>query len=423
MIAYIHRGMLAVPARTIQQELDITDDQMGWILSGFFWVYALGQVPSGWLGERFGSRIMLPVYAVLWSIAAGGLGVFRSFAGLLTCQLLCGLGQAGLFPCSMQTVSLWFPKTQRALASGFLGGFMQAGSFAASVLIAFLLRYWGWSPLFVALSTLGLIWALAFYLWFRDRPEEHGQVTRTELEEIRAGAELEPVVPSRNMSASARFRVTTWTEIVTSSSMILIASQQFFRAAGTVFYTTWFPRYLQETRGVSTEHSGYYSGLALVGLVVGSLAGGWISDVIYRQTGSLVFSRKGLSIAGILGCALCLTLAFFVDDPLMATIIIAGGAFSSGIASPAAYAITMDLGGTNVSTVFSIMNMSGNLGAALSPKLVNWLVKACDGRWAPVLLMYAGIYVGSAICWMLIDPRRPVTSRPEKQESFGESTS
>jgi cyanate permease len=74
----------------------------------------------------------------------------------------------------------------------------------------------------------------------------------------------------------------------------------------------------------------------------------------------------------------------------------------------------MDLGGKNVSTVFSVMNMSGNIGAALSPKFVNWLVDALDGNWSPVLLMYAGIYVGSAICWMMIDPRQQVAaSKPE----------
>lgn len=415
MIAYIHRGMLGVPAKTIGVDLEINDDRMGWILSAFFWTYAFGQIPSGWLGERFGSRRMLPIYALLWSMAAGGLGVFRSFAGLLSCQLVCGLGQAGLFPCSMQTIALWFPKTQRALASGFLGGFMQGGSFIASVVIAFLLRSWSWSSLFVALSTLGVAWAVMFFVWFRDRPEEHSQVTSAELAEIRIDRtkRVEPV--AADLLAIEDLAPTTWIEILTSPPMILIAAQQFFRAAGSVFYTTWFPRYLQETRGVSTEHSGYYSGLALLGIVIGSLAGGWISDLIYRQTGSLAVSRKGLSIAGIAGCAVCLVLAYFVADPLIATTIIAAGSFCSGIASPTAYAITMDLGGKNVSTVFSVMNMSGNIGAALSPKFVNWLVDALEGNWAPVLLMYAGIYLGSAICWMLIDPQRQVAdSKPAR---------
>jgi sugar phosphate permease len=413
-IAYIHRGMLAVPAKSIGAELQITDDQMGWILSGFFWTYAFGQIPSAWLGERFGSRRMLPVYAILWSLAAGGLGLFRSYQGLLACQLLCGLGQAGIFPCAVQTLAVWFPKTERAFASGLLGGFMQTGSVVASLLIAFLLRYSTWPTVFLALSTLGLVWAAVFYVWFRDRPEEHPQVTPAELEEIRAGWTMDVAEATSDNPPVDRKPATPWGAILTSPVMLLIAGQQFFRAAGTVFYATWFPTYLQETRGVSTEHSGYYSGLALMGVVVGSLVGGWISDVIYRQTGSLAVSRKGISVAGAIGCGLCLLLAYFVDDPLIATVVIAAGSFSSGIASPTAYAITMDLGGKNVSTVFSLMNMSGNVGAALSPKLVNWLVKACGGAWAPVLFMYAGIYFAAAFCWVLINPHRPVVATQDQ---------
>jgi ACS family glucarate transporter-like MFS transporter/ACS family D-galactonate transporter-like MFS transporter len=412
MIAYIHRGLLAVPAKTIARELALSEDQMGWVLSGFFWTYAIGQVPCGWLGDRFGTRRILPVYAVIWSAAAGAMGLATSFAELLTCQLWNGFAQAGIFPCAVRSIAHWFPKSQRALANGMLGSFMSVGGVLASVAIGFLLEFRNWHTVFLGLSSLGFVWAAAFFHWFRDRPEEHAAVNGEELRIIREEAKQPEAVGSDAVPVRSAVRdesvplSTPWLALFASVPMLLICGQQFFRAAGYIFYATWFPTYLQQTRGVSQEDSGYMAGLALAGVVAGSLTGGIVSDRIFARTGSLAASRKGLALAGLACCSLLVLAAYFIDDPLLASAVIACGSFCAGTANPVAYSLTIDLGCRNVSTVFSLMNMSGNIGAALSPKLVNWLVDASGKNWNSVLLLFAAIYLAATVCWSLIDTGR-----------------
>lgn len=430
-IAYVHRTYLSVPQVTIASELKLTTDQMGWIMWAFPFAYALGQLPAGWLGDRFGTRKMLPLFAAIWSAAAGGLGIAQTFGGMFGCQIVNGLGQAGIFPCCVKTISQWLPASRRAMANGLLASCMSVGAMVASALIGFLLRDWHWHIVFLALSTVGFVWAIAFFFWFRDRPEDHPAVNAEEVLLIRtepaparaADSEAKPPgaadarhseqerAPSQVPVSAAE--ATPWLTLLSSSTLLLICAQQFFRAGGYYFYQTWFPTYLQKTREVSQEHSGYLTGMALGGVVLGSLAGGFISDWIHTRTGSLAASRKGVATAGVSGCALFMLLAYFIDDALVASSVIACGAFCAGVANPVSYALTIDLGGKHVSMVFSIMNMVGNLGAMMSPKFVSWLVEATkqtDGteNWSLVLLLLVGMYAAATVLWLFINPKKPI---------------
>lgn len=431
-IAYIHRNLLPVPQERVARELGLSEDQMGTLFAWFFWAYAMGQLPCAWLGNRFGTRRMLPLFAALWSVAAAGLALCHRYEQLAVSQFANGLCQAGIFPCAVATIAVWFPKSERAMANGMLGAFMSVGAVIASASIGFLMRDplirlptalgaeipgLSWQSVFLALSTLGFVWAIVFFWWFRDRPDEHPAVGPEELMRIHGG-ELAPADNSTRPAGGpdAPRAVTPWGALLTSWPMLLICAQQFFRAAGYVFYGTWFPTYLRKTRDVSEEVSGYLTTLPLTGVVLGSLLGGLLADWIYRRTGSLALSRKGLSIGGLACCAVLMLVAYFIQDPLMAASVIALGAFCAGVANPLSYALSIDLAAGHVSVVFSLMNMSGNIGAALSPKFVNWVVdatsrSATEKNWAAALLLYVGIYVAGTLCWLAIDTRRPVVAR------------
>jgi MFS family permease len=314
------------------------------------------------------------------------------------------------------------------MANGMLGAFMSVGAVIASASIGFLMRDplirlptalggeipgLSWQSVFLGLSTLGFVWAILFFWWFRDRPDEHPTVGPEELRRIRGG---EPDSSRPVRAPGTSHPVTPWRELVTSVPMFFICAQQFFRAAGYVFYGTWFPTYLRKTRDVSEEVSGYLTTLPLTGVVLGSLLGGLLADWIYRRTGSLGLSRKGLSIGGLACCAILMLVAYFISDPLTAASVIALGAFCAGVANPLSYALSIDLAAGHVSVVFSLMNMSGNIGAALSPKFVNWVVDATsrsptERNWAAALLLYVAIYVAGTLCWLAIDTRRPVVTR------------
>ena len=193
----------------------------------------------------------------------------------------------------------------------------------------------------------------------------------------------------------------------------MICGQQFFRAAGAAFFQSWFPTYLQETRNVSTAKSGWLSTLPLIATVVAAILAGGLSDYVYRKTGRLTLARSGLAGLALFLCSLLVFSAWFVKDATSATLIVSAGAFFAAVAGPCAYASTMDMGGKNVSLVFSWMNMIGNFGAGL----VIWSVphfrsliegtpalqKLCGGNsWNAIPMLFGMMFLLSSLCWALL---------------------
>jgi MFS family permease len=402
-IAYIPRNCIGVAEEDIRAELDLSKDEMSVVMSSFFITYALLQIPTGWLAHVWGARRALTLFAAGWSVASG-LGALAGLPLLLLTRLGMGGAQAGLFPCSTGSVSRWLPARRWALANGLLGSFMQVGAVAAAILTGFLLEPLGWRWLFVLFAVPGLAWAGWFWLWFRDNPEDHPAVNEAERDLIRGGR------PASHPERRERSEPTPWRALFTSRAMICICSQQFFRAAGYMFFTSWFTTYLKETRHISTELAGILTSLPIAAYMLGSPVGGLVSDWVLARTGSRRLSRQGVSVVSLLGCALLIVCAYFIDDPWLAVLVIAAGTLCSSFAGPTAYTITIDMGGKHVAPVFSTMNMAGNIGAAVFPLLVPPLVDA--GSWDLVLFLFAGIYVAAAFCWMPFNPEGTIGERP-----------
>lgn len=401
MIAYIDRGCLAVPTKRIQKELALSVDEMANVMFAFYLAYAFFQLPGGWFTDRWGSRRSLTVLAIVWSGATALLGFGVGLWSLAVCQFVNGAAQAGLFPGCVNTISKWFPSHQRAFPSGALGAFMSVGAVITTTVTAALLNRLDWRTVFWSLSSLGVIWAIGFYFWFRDRPQDHRGVN---------GAELAMIQGTSATPEKGGALPTPWGILFSSPQMWLIAGQQFCRSLGYVFYQTWMPRFLMETRNVTEQSAGFLTSVTVSGVVLGSTLGGFIADLVLRRTGSRRLARQGLAIVGLVSSAGFVFTAYFVPDANTAAVVMACGAFCAGAAGPAAYTITMDVGGKHVSTIFSTMNMAGNIGGMLSPKLVGWLVYLTDENWNVVLLMFAAVYLLGAICWVRIDPNRPIVA-------------
>jgi MFS family permease len=413
LIAYVHRSCIAVATRAIQEDLCLTTQQMAWVITAFLIGYAGFQLPSGALGDRWGSRVGLTACVIVWSAATGWLGLAAGFLGLFLGRILMGVGQAGIFPCCVNTISKWFPASEKAMPSGMLAAFMSVGAVIGSALTGELLEFLDWETVFLLLGIPGLLSAGWFYLWFRNRPGQHSGVNRAELELIEEGQ------PARDPFKDDRAPPTPWRTLLTSPNMGFICGQQFFRAAGYFFYLSWFPTYLQKVHGFTVVESGYLNALPLLGVVLGSSAGGFLMDWIWRRTGSRGLSRKGVGFLSALISGVFLLAAFLNDQFLVTGYVRAGllsvslvtlSAFFAGVAGPSGYTITIDLGGRHVASVFSTMNMAGNIGAGLTPIFVAWLVTLVE--WPFVMLFLGWVYLAAAACWALIDIERPVFAAP-----------
>ena len=192
--------------------------------------------------------------------------------------------------------------------------------------------------------------------------------------------------------------------MLSSVSLGLLCAQQFFRAAGLVFFLTWFPTFLQKTRGVSLLNSGLLTTVAGVGGALGSLTGGFFSDWLLERTSNPRLSRQGIAVAGMASCSLLIISSYFVHDVNGSIALISLGTFCAAFGGISGYTLAIRFGGRSVATVFSAMNMCGNLGAALFPVTAGWLV-AQTGNWNLMLFLFAGIMAIAAVCWALLNPQ------------------
>ena len=415
-LSYVSRNAIGVAESTVRADLGLTKEQSGWLMSAFFISYSVCQIPGAWVGQRFGARRALPAFAIVWSIATAATAL-GGFVNVLAMRVVKGVSQAGLFPICTGVVAKWFPKTGQAFATGALGSFMSVGGAVGAALTGWLVVEIGWRWMFVLYSLPGLLWAAWFWGWFRETPSEHGAVNAAERELIESARPLSPPLSPdggegdeaaeppcpRAGDCKSPAPPTPWLQLLTSPAMWCICGQQFFRAAGYMFFTSWFATYLQEARGVTILKSGFLTMLPLLAVVVGSLAGGVISDAVLKRTGSRRLARRGVAIISLGLCAVFTLSAYFFADALAAVLIISAGSFFAAVAGPCSYTITIDMGGEHVPTVNSVMNMTGNFGAMLFPLAVPLLLGK-EQNWNIVLLTFGALYLGSALCWWLLKP-------------------
>jgi MFS family permease len=391
LIAYVQRAALSVPAAEIASDLRFSDlgRDMGRIQSAWYLCYALMQLPSGWLADRIGSRRGLAILSIAWSLATLLCVFATDFLSLL---VLWGVmaAQAGVFPCAIKALGQIFPETERARATGLLGSGTTIGGALAPVLAAVFLESlspWAhslhidrWRLLLAAYALPGILWAVAFLTLISVRK-----------------------LPAQERPSGVRSPV-RWSRMLCSGSLALLCAQQFFRAAGMVFFVTWFPTFLQKTREVSLLNSGVLTTVAGVGGVLGSLSGGFFSDWLLARTGNPRLSRQGIAVAAMGSCSLLIVSSYFIHDVNGSIALISLGVFCAAFGGISGSTLAMSFGGRSVATVFSAMNMFGNLGAALFPVTAGWLV-AQTGNWNVMLFLFAGIMASCAVCWVFINPQ------------------
>ena len=392
LIAYIQRAAISVPLKEIGRDFSLADAirQLGLVQSAWYFGYAVFQLPSGWLADRIGGRRGLMIYAVLWSLATALTGAARGYWELLAAWTLMGSLQAGVFPCAVKAIGQVFSEQERARASGLLSSGMLAGGTIAPLLTAWLLEVL--APTAAAFHTDR--WRLC--LWLYALPGIAWV----------AAFQFGTKAPAFEGISSVKSRPSpvAWGRLFASGPMWLLCAQQFLRAAGMVFFITWFPTFLRETRGVSMLQSGVLTTYAGAAGMLGTLLGGFSSDWIFKRTGRKRLSRQGIAVAGMASCAILIIVSYFIADVTAAIALISLGAFCATFGGVSGYTVAIDFGGRRVGTVFGAMNMCGGLGSMLFPVSVAWLVSS-TGNWNMALFTFAGLMAIDAVCWALLNPQ------------------
>jgi ACS family glucarate transporter-like MFS transporter len=411
-INYLQRNAIAPAAPRIEKELALGLGEIDLVLGAFFLSYTLMQVPSGVVAQHLGAKWALVLFAAGWSLAIAGTGLARNFVELYAGRVVMGALQAGIFPSATLILQVWYPASRRGLASALLNSFMLLGGVLSAFVAGALLEPLGWRGLFVVFAMPGLVWAVWFAWWFRRSPGAHPGVNSAELAIIHGGTTPAPsrsrlvtTTTSRDREgaeATAHKPGVADVLAVGLTTVLLVCTQQAFRAAANRLVDTLMPTYYQKARGLSEQWAAYLTGALLLVAVVGGLAGGVLSDEVLRRTGSRRAARNGVAVFSLIGSVLLYLLAFPIADVYLATVVFGFGVLLFSFSSPCAYALSMDIGGKYLAIVFSLMNMAGNLGAFAFLSLAGWLERL--GGWDLVLAVFAGMHVVAAVCWALLDP-------------------
>src|SRR5436190_1311071 len=303
LVAYVQRAAMNGATKAIEDDLGITSEALGMVMSGWYLLYSLFQLPGGWVADRLGSKPALILFAVVWSGMTGLTGLVAGFPGVLLLWAMMGAAQAGIFPCCTKAIGATFPRSQQAFASGALACCMALGAALAPAITTQLLGPLTWREIFALSALPGLVWAVVFAVVV---PRPDGPKPAPEHPDD--WHELPPAPPSPPAPVK-------WSKLVTEPQMLLLCFQQFLRAGAMVFFYTWFARFLQETKGLSEQEAGTLAFWPPFAGAFGGLCGGLLSDWLLRRTGNPRLARQGITFVALLACTSCAAAAFFVDDP------------------------------------------------------------------------------------------------------------
>jgi ACS family glucarate transporter-like MFS transporter len=400
-ITYLDRVCIATVAPAIMRDLVLTRLQMSYVFSAFAIAYASFEIPSAWWGQQIGTRRVLTRIVAWWSTFTMLTGAVFSYPSLLAVRFLFGAGEAGAWPNVARTFSRWIPSAERGRAQGvFFAGAFLAGGLTPGV-VSLLVPYLGWRGVFACFGSIGFFWAAAWYWWFRDDPADHPAVSREELALI---------VQQRQANADDHPDAHTLRVLASSPSAWALCLSYFSNSWGSYFAMTWLPTYLAEQRGFQAGTLAIFSGLPLFLSVFGGLLGGFATDALAKRFGLRV-GRCAVGAGSYLIAATALGLAAIETDPYRAALLIACSTAGSMLSLGAHWAAAIDIGGENAGVLSACMNTIGQTASISSPIIIAYLVNRYED-WTPPLYILVGLYVFSALCWLVVQPGRRAVASP-----------
>lgn len=416
LVTYADRVNISTAAPMISKEFGFNKITMGVIFSAFTWTYAFGQVPGGWLGDRFGPRKVLSIIVTYWSIMTSLTAFAGSYISFVVVRALFGVGEAGAFPTATRAMQLWYTREERGLAQGLTHSASRLGAALVPPIAVGLMLSFGWRSMFYIFGAIGVLWSVLWIFIYRNLPEEHKFVNKAELAHIRGLDEKGNI----NKAIDIKKRPTVpWSVLIKSPNMWAIMFGYFTYVYVLWFFLTWLPSYLVSYRHFTLMKMGLFASLPLLAGVIGDTFGGWWTDWLLVRTGKAKFSRRLVAIIGMLGTVVFIVPAALTTNPYTSVYCLSLSMFFLESTIGPSWAVPMDVGGEYSGTVSGMMNMAGNIGGALSPIVFGILVQF--GSWTAPFIVSAVLLVLGAIVWAFwLNPEKSVV---EKNKLIGQPPS
>ena len=383
MVTFLDRINISVAGSSIMHDLQLSPSQWGWVQSAFILSYGLMQIPMGALGDRFGHRSILSLIVLWWSLFTAFTGLAGGLASLLVIRFMFGIGEAGSSPCSTGVISRWFQKDEVGKAQGYVWAASRMGGALTPFVVIPVMVTVGWRAAFYLLGALGIIWAVVWWLYYRD------------------------TIPSGMTSSTSKTSIPL-TALLRAPQFWLICGMYFFYAFGSWFFFSWFPTFMELGRGFDKSELTYAVAVPFIMSMAGNIAGGHLTDRLTQRYG-IKIGRKALGSTSLAVSAVCMFLAAFIPGKMAVFVFLSLCFGIFDLMLPSAWALCIDLGKRHAGTLSGAMNTAGNIGGFCCGILFGELVQQ-SGNYNLPLYMIAVMLIVSAVLFAFINPEKPIIS-------------
>jgi ACS family glucarate transporter-like MFS transporter len=385
IVNYADRATVAIAGPVLSKDLGLSAVQMGFVFSAFGWAYVIGQIPGGWLLDRFGSKAVYFTSIFTWSLftlmqgAVGWFAASLALYALFALRFLVGFAESPSFPANARIVAAWFPANERGTASAIFNSAQYFATVLFAPIMGWITVSFGWPYVFYFMGLVGL---LVSFIWLKVlyAPNQHPRIGNAELDYIERGGALvnmDPAKgprPARDPAAQKPFEWDYLRQLVSNRMMLGIYLGQYCINTLTYFFITWFPVYLVQQRGMSILNAGLVASVpAICGFLGGVLGGVW-SDLLLRRGWSLTASRKTPIVVGML-LSTSMVVCNYVDEQWLVVVIMALAFFGKGIGA-LGWAVVSDTVPKEIAGLSGgLFNMFGNISSITTPIVIGYIIQ------------------------------------------------
>ena len=367
-ILYLDRAAISTAKDLVAKDLALSNDAMGVVFGSFALAYALGQIPAGWFADSFGPRWTLTIVVSAWSLFTSLTGLASGFTSMVVVRFLFGAAEAGAFPASARAFYTWLPPALHGRANGIIFSGSRLGAALSFPILSGLLDASGWRGAFFLLGIPGLVWAIVWFAWFRDKPA--------------------PAAPRAELPLG---------RIFASRGMLQVMAQYF--ASNFTFFLclTWMLPYLMQRYKIDRDRASWYSMAILLVGATAQWVSGFLTDWLYKRYPQ--WSRRGPALGGFVLSSTALLLLSRAETVESAVALFTMATFGTEMTISPSWAYCIDIGGGKSGSVSGAMNMIGNLGGFISSIAFPVLARWNGGDAGLYFLVAAGLNVASAVMW------------------------
>lgn len=388
IVNYLDRANLSVANTTIASEFGLSSTQMGVLLSAFLWPYAIANLPSGWLVDKFGPKKMFSWASGLWSTATIICSFASSYSIFYMARVFLGIAESPFFTAGLKVNQRWFSDEERGVPVSVINTGSQIANALAPPLLTLLMLTLGWRGMFIVIGLLGYVVLLAWAKLYRDPTSEETLAIKGALE--LAAAERRTKSSEKQASWGELFKIkNTWFMIIGNFGIMF-----------TIWvYLTWLPAYLVKARGFSLKQMGAVASLPYICGIIGVLLGGFLSDYLIKKGVQNITARKVPIVGGAILAAASVAPLPFISSTVVSVLLLSLGYFASQLPSGVIWTLASDVAPSNqVASLGAIQNFGGFLGAALAPIVAGYIIDT-TGNFNYVFLVGAGLLILGAISY------------------------